>query len=704
MSYTEFMTREQQFADVTKLLLNYDSGDFMLLSDIADAVSLFTDFFLEQEEPYTLIQWLLNLIRVEMNKSGQPDFIGQVTQGMDLLQRLTPSCTLDEAANLKNRMLSLCKPAQNPETKATVQGLDDESFQIFLTEAIDRLAQAQSLILALEDDFSDLELVNKLFRVFHTIKGECGFLKIASLGELTHNIENLLDLLRSKKLEPNPEIIDVLLEGLDMSRKIVDKLKVGDYVVFNDVSMESYFLKLGKIAPQTKVSLGDILVSEGKLKDADVVRILQKQKESSYTKKFGEIAVMENYLSSQELRDTLGKQEKKSTAPPLGGSEPTDPIIKVRASKVNFLVDMIGELLISMGQITENTPAVAQMRKITRSIQFGAMELRTETVQTLFSNIKRVVRDLSKQLNKPVTLKVYGEDLEIDRNLIEKLEEPLIHLVRNSLDHGLETAEEREKAGKDVQGIIYLGAERLGNTIVITIGDDGRGLNREKILAKAVEKGFVRSEAAETMTDAQVHGLIFASGFSTRDSIDLISGRGVGMDIVRTAVTANRGRIEIDTQRGKFTRFHLSFPLSTAIIDGMVTRIGENLFILPISSVIESMKVLPSMIQTVNGKVEMINLRGEVILVLRMHDLLDVTPPPPEQMLIGIIVETSDKRRFMFLVDEVIAKREVVIKTLGSRFKNMKGVTSGTVLGGGKIGLVLDVDQIVELSLLEAGA
>jgi len=694
------MTRNEQFTVITNNLLNYDTGDFLLLSDIEDSVSVLKDFFLEQQEPYALIQWLLNLIRMEMNKSGQIGFMEKISQGLDLLQGLGTDASTETAIALKKRMHSLMESTENQEIQTASTHQDDESFQLFLADASDRLVQAQSLILALEQDFSDLELVNKLFRVFHTIKGECGFLKIASLGELTHNIENLLDSLRSKKIEPNPEIIDILLEGLDTARQIVDKLKVGDNVVFNDVPMDSYLKKIEKLSPRTKSTLGDIMIAEGKLNESEVVRILQKQKESSFTKKFGEIAVMENYLTAQELQETLGKQKNETGSPVRMATEHSDPIIKVRASKVNFLVDMIGELLISMGQITENTPTLVQMRKITRSIQFGAMELRTETILTLFSNVKRVIRDLSKKLDKPVKLEIQGEDLEIDRNLIEKLEEPLLHLVRNSLDHGLETAEERQKAGKDPQGTIFLEAERLGNTIMITVGDDGCGLNRKKILSKAIDKGFIRPEAAEIMTDAQVHQLIFASGFSTRENIDLISGRGVGMDIVRSAVTDNRGRIEIETEEGKYTRFRLFFPLSTAIIDGMVIRIGENLYILPISSVIESMKVIPSMIYTVNGKVEMVDLRGEVILLLRMHQVLGITPPDGGQILIGIIVENTDKRKFMLLVDEVIAKREVVIKTLGEKFKKMKGITSGTVLGGGKIGLVLDVDQIVELSLL----
>lgn len=696
------MTRNEYFSQVTKHILEYDTGDFLLLSDLFDAVGLLKDLYLEEEVACSLIESLSALIHDEMRSAGQPEFLSRLSEGVDLLQSLEPEAATEVKAGILARMGAyLTQAGQTEKASPEDRKQDDETLQIFLSDAADRLVQAQSLILELENDLNNLEVVQHLFRIFHTIKGECGFLKIATLGELTHNIESLLDSLRNRTVEPSAEHVELLLEGLDMARKIVEKLQAGDFVVFSDVPLDSYLQKLGSVGDKSKSTLGDILVQEGKLKETDVVRILQKQKESAYTKKFGEIAVKENYLSAQELQETLGKQKKEATAGREARTDRTDPIIKVRASKVNFLVDMIGELLIAMGQVTEATPAMAQMRKIVRSLQYGAMELRTETVQSLFSNIKRVVRDLSKQLGKPVRLETKGEDLEIDRNLIEKLEEPLIHLVRNSLDHGLESPEDRKRAGKDPQGTISLEADRRGNSIVISVGDDGGGLNRERILAKAVERGLVKAESAESLSDAQVHNLIFASGFSTQENVSQISGRGVGMDIVRSVVTDNRGRVEIDTQAGRYTRFNLVFPLSTAIIDGMITRVGDNLFIFPIGSVVESMKVLPDQISTVNGRVEVVDLRGEAILVLRMHDIFEMTPPAEGALLIGMVVENSDKRKFMLLVDEVIAKREVVIKSLGNKFKNMKGITSGTVLGGGKIGLVLDVDQIVDLSLLE---
>ncbi len=698
------MSPAAQFIKITNLMLEYETGDFLMLSDLSDLIAPLKDAFLETNEPYRLIEWLLEKISAEMKKAGCPDFQRHVSDAIDLLQSYLAAEDDGQRAGLNERIAAfmLERSPKKEEAEAAIPFRDDETFQVFLADVVDRLAEAQNLVLELEGKPDSAESIQALFRVFHTIKGECGFLKLATLGELTHNIESLLDAMRNGKCSVESVHIDALLEGIDLARKIVAQLKDGNVVVFNDYPLDPFFKKLSGFSVCKKPSLGDMLVSDGKLREDEVQKILQKQKEAAFSKKFGEIAVKENYLTSQELQETLDKQRKSEGATPEKKAERQDPIIKVRASKINFLVDMIGELLIAMGQVGDETPAFAQMKKITRSLQFGAMELRTDTVQSLFGTIRRVVRDLSKQLGKAVLLETRGEDMEIDRNLIEKLEEPLVHLVRNSIDHGIGSPEERTALGKHAQGTIVLSAERRGNSIVISVSDDGRGLSRQKILSKAIERGLVRPEAAEAMSDAQVHNLIFASGFSTSETVSQVSGRGVGMDIVKTVVTNNRGRMEIDTKPGVGTTFRLIFPLSTAIIDGMITRNLDNTFIFPIASVVESLKVEPSMLSSVNGAVEVCDLRGEPILVLRMDQVFSMDRPEPPPFLIGVVVENTDKRKFMILVDEVIAKREVVIKTLGNRFKKMRGITSGTVLAGGKIGLVVDVDQLVDLSLLEA--
>lgn len=703
------MTREKQLELIASLLMNYEEGDFLLLADLSDALTSLKDYFLDTEVACTLLDNLKRCVAEEMKLSDNEHFIERLSSAIDIIQQLQPEmdCTHREEVLLQIANFK-CKKEKQIKTKETDESeglcINKEALQIFMSEVTDRLNQAQTVILKLEDDMKNMEHIQILFRIFHTIKGECGFLKIATLGELTHNIESLLDLIRSGSTAVEEKHIELLLEGVDMSRAILTSLQKGDVVFFNDHPMESYLEKLKNVSTKPMSELGSLLIAEGKMSDSDVAKVLQKQKESAFTKRFGEIAVRENYLSAEELQETLKNQKSSQVQGNTKATEKLDPIIKVKASKVTFLVDMIGELLMTMGQMTENTAELMQMRKITRSLQYGAMELRTESIQSLFGNIKRAVRDLSKQLEKNVRFVSSGDDLEIDRNLIEKLEEPLMHLVRNSLDHGIGTPDERTAVGKEILATVTLKAERRGNSIVITVHDDGRGLNRRKIEGKAIEKNLITQSVAETMTDEQVYNLIFASGFSTNTEVSLVSGRGVGMDIVRSVVTENRGRIEIETKEGLYSEFRLVFPLSTAIIDGMITRVGNTLFVFPIGSVIESIKITDSLISTVSGNLEIAILRGETLPLIRMHTLFDIAETDLDDVRIGVVCETSDRRKFMLVLDEVIAKREVVIKSLGSKFKTLKGISSGTVLTGGKIGLVVDIDQIIDLSIEEIKA
>lgn len=696
------MNKDSLFSGISEYLMKYETGDFLLLSDMSDACKSLKDFFLDSDTALNLIEWILRCIHTEMTRAGDENFQACMTHRIDLLQELDRCETAEQIAAVTHKISRYkCIKEKKDCADETAFVRDEETFQIFLTEATDRLDQAQAIILDLENGVDQKESFQNLFRLFHTIKGECGFLKIATLGEVTHNIESLMDSLRSKTIDFRNEHVDILLEGIDISRRILDQLKNGSSILFSDIPLDTYYKKLSVAASRPNPSLGELLVSEGVLKQEDVAKILQKQKESAFSKRFGEIAVKENFLSADELQRTLSKQKEGTLSPVQEKKEKHDPVIKVRASKVTFLVDMIGELLIAMGQMTDNTPALMQMRKITRSLQFGAMELRTDTVHSLFGNIKRVVRDLSKQLGKQVLLETRGENLEIDRNLIEKLEEPLIHMIRNSLDHGIEDTGERALTGKPPQASLILSAERRGNSIVISLRDDGRGLNRQKILDKAIAKGVIRPDMVSGLSDAFINNLIFASGFSTQDSVSQISGRGVGMDIVQSVVNENRGRIETETEAGCFTEFRLIFPLSTAIIDGMITRAGDNLLVFPIGSVVESLKITADMIHSVRGSAEVIDLRGEVLPVIRMHQALGIPEEEDRGWHVGIVTEKSDRSRYLLILDEIIAKREVVIKSLGNKFKNMKGITSGTVLSGGRIGLVIDVDQIVDLSLAE---
>ncbi len=688
------MTGDELLDSLCADILLYEPGDVMHLSGMMDTLDAFsTGIPGDYEAAIRSAADIRNLLRAELKGRGSCDLRDTLPRALEGLRSLAAA------------------KSHRPETESP--GLPDGVYETFFADARDRFDQAESLVLALEGGAYSAEDMNTLFRIFHTVKGECGFLGYERLGELSHRVESLLEAVKSLGRHPGEDAIELLLEGLDRARTILAVLgaartegaKSGaesagrNGEAFDDEGLGRYYRALEEWLSRSRPSLGVLLQEEGKLTKAEVEAVLDRQKETGYAKKFGQIAVEQHLVSQEELEACLNAQGESRGAAADATRWKSDPLVKVKASKINYLVDMVGELLITLGQISENSPTVMQLRKITRNLQLSSMELRTETVRSLFHNARRVSRDLSKQLGKPLRLEIRGESLEIDRNLIEKLEEPLLHLVRNAIDHGIESPELRKERGKDPEGTLRLAAERKGNTILLSVEDDGGGLDKERILAKAVDKGIVTETAAGSMSAAEAHALIFAPGFSTRDGVSKVSGRGVGMDIVRTAVADSRGRVEIETEPGSFTRFKLLFPLSTAIIEGMIARVGKTLFILPLASIAEIMKLDARMLASVQGGLEIASVRGEALPVLRPRALFAMEPGPVEA--VAVAVENGEGRRFLLAVDEVIAKREVVIKSLGSRFRDMRGVSSCSIMAGGAIGLVLDIDQLVELSLAD---
>lgn len=573
---------------------------------------------------------------------------------------------------------------------------EGEAYKIFLVEADEKLIEAQDVVLQLEKDPENADLVGSLFRIFHTIKGECGFLKITVLGELSHHLENLLDMYRSDAITPEAEGIDLLLKGIDNANRILSILKGRDTAKLDTYSIEHLLEQLKSKLQHIQESIGQILRNEGKITEEQLFEILDYQREIVFTKKFGEIAIERGILTQEDLKSCLKKQKIQEHKAAAEGMK-ADPVIKVKASQINFVVDMVGELLIAENQLDDSDKLVVQLKKITRELQNAAMQLRTTKVKNLFLKMKRVVRDLSQTLGRKINMNIEGLELEIDRDLVESLEEPLIHLLRNACDHGIESAEKRAEQGKPEEGSVTLAAERRGNSIVVSIEDDGAGLDRDAIIKKAVATELVSSKEAEGFSDNEAYALIFKPGFSTAGNVDQVSGRGVGMDIVRSTVQTHRGRIEIQTRLGKFSRFSLVFPLSTAIIDGMIVRTHQSHFIVPVSNVIESVKVEDGMISRVKGQVEVLNLREVIIPVISTHQYFfdDKVSWNKNKRKLAIIVQNSIKKQFALLVDEIIAKKEIVIKSLGSKFNTLEGISSGTVLQGGHVGFVLDVDQLV---------
>lgn len=716
MTKKEKQNLQKLIHELSEKIINFETGDVIALSDIMQNIE--TILPISQTNPilHNLTETMLYICSTEL-KDEQDSFTKEISQAIDFITEIYES---DEKLPEWKTSRALdwvhehYQPEKNPdvpkpETSSSIEIIaDNEQLAGFISDCKDRFSRVEELILLLEDDLENLDHIKELFRVFHTIKGECGFLKLSSLGYLTHNIENLLDLLRSNKMTADSIVIDNLLRGLDFAKDMVQELENHDVVIENKTILDSYIDGLTNLTDSVRPSIGTIMTQKGLITEKEQRQIVKQQAISGFEKRFGEIAVESKYADQNDIKEILSIQKQQVREEKETGysdheakqkQERNDAIIKVRTSKVNYLVDMIGELLISLGQIHQDVPGLAEVRKISKTLQHSSMQLRTESVKILFITVKRIIRDISTKLNKPINAEFIGDDLEIDRLLIESLEEPLMHLVRNSLDHGIESEADRAAAGKSAQGTVKISAERRGNNIIISVSDDGKGLDKEKIIMKAINKGIITEDAVKTMTDAAVYNLIFLPGFSTKDKADLMSGRGVGMDIIKQMVLKSKGRIETYSTPGKGTTFDLVFPLSTAIIDGMIVRTGPNMFIIPIAVIMESLKIKDENISRVRNGTTVLDLRGEIIPMISLASVFKIKNAGPGNM--ATIVENSNREKFAVISDEILSKNEIVIKTLGARFRDMQGISSGTVLSGGTIGLVLDIDQFILMGIDE---
>ncbi|WP_374316574.1 chemotaxis protein CheA [Aquabacterium sp.] len=399
------------------------------------------------------------------------------------------------------------------------------------------------------------------------------------------------------------------------------------------------------------------------------------------------------------------KPAVKHDKPAAGGLESST--IRVSVEKVDQLINLVGELVITQAMLAQNSrgldPVVYQqlvsgltdLDRNTRDLQEAVMSIRMIPMSTVFSRFPRMLRDLANKLGKKVELVTHGEATELDKGLVEKITDPLTHLVRNSCDHGVELPADRLAKGKPEVGTITLAASHQGGSIVIEVRDDGRGLNREKLLAKAREKGI---DAPDTMTDQEVWGLIFAPGFSTADQVTDVSGRGVGMDVVKKNITALGGTVEIDSAEGYGMRVAVRLPLTLAIMDGMSVGVGEEVYILPLSSVVESFQVSPEMIKTVGGSGRVVEVREEFMPVIELEHVFNVPRFDWEHNSGIMVVVEAESGRVAMLVDELLGQQQVVVKNLESNYRKVNDVSGATIMGDGRVALILDVGSLVRRS------
>ncbi len=590
-------------------------------------------------------------------------------------------------------------------------------FGEFLSESAEGLNRVDQILMNVERDGVDGDTVNSLFRVFHTVKGTAGFLELTEVISLAHDTETMLNKCRENTLALKGVVVDLVFDATSALREMLESVRVaveagtgfprraglGALLKRIEEANEGH-LPDEREAPvaQPGEKLGEVIAHLGVAPEA-VQKALEHQAVSG--RRLGEELVALGAADPAQVAQALRAQSRVSQ-PEQEGPVKLKETIKVDLERVDSLVEMIGELVVVESMVV-NAPEIskassvrvrnclAQLAKVTRDLQDVGMRMRMVPVAGVFQKMARLVRDLSRRSGKQVRLATSGETTEMDRSMVEQIADPLVHMIRNACDHGLEPSAARVAAGKAPVGQIWLSAYHEGGTVVVEIGDDGRGLDKSAIVAKAVEKGLISS--ADGMSDAEIYGLIFAPGFSTAAKVTEISGRGVGMDVVKRNIDAMRGRVLITSTPGAGTKFKLVLPLTLAIIDGMLVACGDERYIIPTLSIVESIQPDRKMLVSLAQRKEMINLRGEILPLLRLDRLfgLDGAKSDPTQALVVVVEGVG--RRLGLLVDEVVTQQQVVIKSLGEGMGQARFMSGAAILSDGRVGLILNVEEIAML-------
>ena len=592
----------------------------------------------------------------------------------------------------------------------------------FLAEAIQLLDDAEQAFLALESDKNNANLMNEIFRLAHNLKGTSRAVGFGDVAEFTHEMENLILKVKEGQIQITDEIVSLLLECNDHVSVMIKTLNMDLDSRFSSVEIIAKIhlaLKgeLASSAPQVEalvpmeqessISAEDIALLESFERDLDTPReVLSEDQKEDRARSFfpSEVSkpVLEILAVAENPNDKVLDQKKT----PVNKGVSEDDSIRVSLARVEMLNNVVGELVIIQTVLNQHRDEVhnplmlkslSHLAKLSKEIQNISMSLRMVPLKQTLQKMQRIVRDTSKALDKKVHLELIGEETEIDKTVLEHLADPLVHIVRNAVDHGLESTEERVMAGKPEEGQVSIKAFHEGNNLVIEIRDDGKGINPKIIRDIAIKKKVISANA--TMSDDEIVNLIFHPGFSTKAEVSEISGRGVGMDVVKTNIEKLSGEVKVFTEMGKGSVFKVVLPLTLAIIEAMVTKIGDERYIIPLGQVYESLSPTPDLVHHVNGVGDCLKIRGEVIPMFKISTALQ--RPTKEKSIheqIAIIVN-SENRNFAVLVDDILHQQQVVIKKLGDEIKNQKGFMGSSILGDGRPAFILDLIELFSGSM-----
>ncbi len=561
---------------------------------------------------------------------------------------------------------------QNDEAQAVPTGFEKEMAEIldtFLIESNEILETLGQNLIEIEKRPNDTELLNAIFRASHTLKGTASFLGFTQMSEFSHRLEDLLNKLRKGELTVTKGTIDVMLEAYNVLKVLLSRIQARNA---ESIDLNVILAKLdgcihGALSEPTKAAA----------------------------------APAEQASPLEETKSQMQQQKLSETT------------IRVDVARLDNLMNLVGELVLARNRLSQAAQMFTveqniatmtrELQETSAAIDFATTELQMAVMKTrmvpiakVFDKLPRLVRELSRETGKEVELQIYGKDTELDKSIIDELYDPLVHIIRNSIDHGIESLENRKAAGKSEKGIIVVNAEHEGNHIIISVEDDGKGMDPEVLKTKAVEKGILTVSEAAEMSKRELFNLIFVPGFSTAESVTNISGRGVGMDVVRTNVTKLKGIIEIDSELGRGTVITLKLPLTLAIIQGLIVEASGEFFALPLGSVLEVVRVQKDEMETVNG-LEVMRMRDLVLPLGRIADLMHLETKEDSTPWKYIVIVGWSEQRLGIIVDALHGQREIVIKSLGDYLGNVPAIAGSTILGDGRIILIIDIGEFIQL-------
>ncbi|WP_103573188.1 hybrid sensor histidine kinase/response regulator [Campylobacter concisus] len=637
--------------------------------------------------------------------------------------------------------------------------MDDmkEIMEDFLIEAFELIEQIDHDLVELEANPEDLELLNRIFRVAHTVKGSSSFLNFDVLTELTHHMEDVLNKARKGELKITPDIMDVVLESVDMMKGLLESIRDNGSDAAAGIDIKNICVRLTQISegeapsaaaeapaapapepvkepePAAPAEEAAPEVSDAELSklsdsevEAEIERLLKVRKAEDQARRASkgiapkspeEIAPATSAAPAPAPKPAPSRErdaDKKVPAASSNSAVAQEQTIRVEVKRLDHLMNLIGELVLGKNRLLkiyddveeryegekfleELNQVVSSLSLVTTDIQLAVMKTRMLPIAKVFNKFPRMIRDLSRDLGKQIDLEISGEETELDKSIVEEIGDPLVHIIRNSCDHGIEDPETRKAMGKPEKGLVQLKAYNEGNHIVVEIVDDGKGLDADMLKAKSIEKGIITEREADAMSEKEAFGLIFKPGFSTAAKVTNVSGRGVGMDVVKTNIEKLNGIIDIESEVGKGTVMKLKIPLTLAIIQSLLVGTQEEFYAIPLASVLETVRVPIDDIYTIDGK-NVLRLRDEVLSLVRLSDVFGVNKVFDGGDQTYVVIIGVAEAKLGIIVDTLVGQEEIVIKSMGDYLQNIPGIAGATIRGDGRVTLIIDVGAMMEMA------